>query len=151
MYCLILTIVFCFSTRVCYKRLLKKIYKKLKRLLGLWQGLLYLITMFFYITLERAESWFQLPYLANMRYQYYANGTLLIYPGIGQLAIGCRVSHPYKPSLVVPHQEHIYGKFTGGKDFGQPREEHSGVYVCQRLGGTFQHSLDIQVRGKFHH
>ncbi|XP_071802824.1 sushi, von Willebrand factor type A, EGF and pentraxin domain-containing protein 1-like isoform X1 [Asterias amurensis] len=95
---------------------------------------------------ERAESRFQLPYLANMRYQYYANGTLLIYPGIGQLAIGCRVSHPYKSSLDVPHREHIYGTFAFGKHYGQPREEHSGVYVCQRLGGTFQHSLDIQVR-----
>ncbi len=72
-------------------------------------------------TLEPAQTQFQLPSMERMRYQYYANGTLLIHPGIGHLIIGCRVSQGYSPNLVVPHGESSTSRFGSAKNYGAPR------------------------------
>ncbi|XP_038046894.1 sushi, von Willebrand factor type A, EGF and pentraxin domain-containing protein 1-like isoform X1 [Patiria miniata] len=95
---------------------------------------------------ERALTSFSLPALDTTLHQFMANGTLLIYPGVGQLNVDCIVSSGY-PVLEHSHSQQWTPGGQGKKKYGVPAEGHSGTYTCKKFGWpTAFHRLMIQVR-----
>ncbi|XP_022108956.1 sushi, von Willebrand factor type A, EGF and pentraxin domain-containing protein 1-like [Acanthaster planci] len=93
---------------------------------------------------ESAAISFAIPSLYTMLHQFLANGTLLIYPRVGELTIQCIVSGG-KSSLRASHSEG-FTPIENGKRFGRPIESHSGIYTCLKAGSEDYHLLSIQVR-----
>ncbi|XP_038046873.1 sushi, von Willebrand factor type A, EGF and pentraxin domain-containing protein 1-like isoform X2 [Patiria miniata] len=94
----------------------------------------------------RALTSFSLPALDTTLHQFMANGTLLIYPGVGQLNVDCIVSSGY-PVLEQSHSQERVPGGRGQKKYGVPAEGHSGTYICKKFGSpTAFHRLMIQVR-----
>ncbi|XP_038046701.1 sushi, von Willebrand factor type A, EGF and pentraxin domain-containing protein 1-like [Patiria miniata] len=76
----------------------------------------------------RASTSFSLPALRTTLHQFMANGTLLIYPGVGQLNVDCIVSSGY-PVLEHSHSQQWVSGGGGQKKYGAPAEGHSGTYT----------------------